>query len=194
MEDLVWDNTNMALDFREDILNLHRLSDDQLRALVERLDDSEIDVYTGIGTLIGVMFDEHSVWGQLTVLELKLLIHLALQEHEEALEMVEMFLQFNDNHVMRNLFFRAVQAVLEITLDEALALEDYRYNLTRMFGQDTMEAAVGSVDGTIRFHGLTPTNMQLDGLEKHQRLLESYRKLHAARGRRPVAGLSAGSG
>lgn len=181
VEDLVWDNTNMALDFREDILNLHSLGDEQLRSLVERLDDSDIDSYTGISTLIGVMFDEHSVWGQLTVLELKLLIHLALQEQEEALELVEMFLQFNDNHVTRNLFFRAVQAVLEISLDDELALEDYRYNLTRMFGEETMGAAIGSVEGTVRFHGLTPTNMQLEGLEKHQRLLESYKKLHSAR-------------
>jgi len=78
-------------------------------------------------------------------------------------------------------FSVAVQAVLEITLDDELALEDYRYNLGRMFGEETMEAAVGSVNATIRFHGLTPTNMQLEGLEKHQRLLESYKKLHAAR-------------
>lgn len=181
VEDLVWDNTNMALDFREDILNLHRLDNEQLRALVQRLDDSDIDVYTSISTLIGVVFDDYSVWGQLTVLELKLLVHLALQEHAEALDLVEMFLQYNDNHVTRNLFFRAVQAVLEITLDDGLALADYRYNLGRMFGDEAMEAAVGSVDGSVRFHGLTPTNMQLEGLEKHERMLQSYRKLHAAR-------------
>ena len=42
----------------------------------------------------------------------------------------------------------------------------------------------GSVNGSIRFHGLSPTNMQLEGLEKHQRLIESYRKLHAARAAR----------
>jgi ribosomal protein S12 methylthiotransferase accessory factor len=28
VDDLIWDNTNKALDFREDILNLHSLSDD----------------------------------------------------------------------------------------------------------------------------------------------------------------------
>jgi ribosomal protein S12 methylthiotransferase accessory factor len=50
-----------------------------------------------------------------------------------------------------------------------------------MFGQETLDAAIGSVNGTVRFYGLTPTNMQLEGLEKHQRLIESYKKLHAAR-------------
>jgi len=186
VEDLVWDNTNMALDFREDILNLHRLGEDQLRDLAARLEDSEIDAYTGIITLIGIMFDENTDWGQLTVLELKLLIYLALEEHEEALDLVEAFLQFNDNTVARNLFYRAVQAVLEITLDEELVLADYQYNLRRMFGEETMDAAVGSVEGTVRFHGLTPTSMKLEGLEKHRRMLESYHKLHAARAARAV--------
>ena len=184
VEDLVWDNTNKALDYREDILNLHTLDGDQLAGLVEHLEDSQIDDYTDIITLIGIEFDENTVWGQLTVLELKLLIHLALGQHEEALERVEAFLQFNDNTVERNLFYRAVSAVLEIILDDELDLDDYLRNLRRMYGEDTMNAVVGSVDGSVRFHGLTPTNMQLDGLEKHQRLIDSYKKLHAARAAR----------
>ncbi|KAA1173825.1 OsmC domain/YcaO domain-containing protein [Marinobacter salinexigens] len=181
VEDLIWDNTNMALDYREDILNLHRLSDEQLAELVERLEESQIDNYMTIITLIGVEFDENTIWGQLTILELKLLIYLALQQHEEALEMVETFLQFNDNTVARGLFYQAMQAVLEVSLDDELELDDFIDNFRRMFGEDTMDAVVGSVDGSVRFHGLTPTNMQLEGLDRHLRLIESYKKLHAAR-------------
>ena len=181
VEDLVWDNTNMALDYREDILCLHRLSDDELADLAGRLEESQLDDQMDIITLIGIEFDENTAWGQLTILELKLLINLALGQHEEALERVEMFLQFNDNTVERNLFYRAVQAVLEIELDDELELDDFRYNLGRMFGEATLEAVIGSVQGTVRFHGLTPTSMALEGLERHQRLIDSYRKLHAAR-------------
>lgn len=181
VEDLVWDNTNMALDYREDILNLHALSDDQLADLAERLEASQLDNYMTIISLIGIEFDENTIWGQLTILELKLLICLALQWHEEAQEFVDMFLQFNDNTVERNLFYRAVNTVLEITLSDELELPDYLPNLQRMFGEDTMAAVVGSVSGEVRFHGLTPTSMQLEGLEKHQRLVDSYKKLHAAR-------------
>lgn len=188
VEDLIMDNTNMALDYREDILNLHRLSDDQLADLVERLEESQLDNYMTIITLIGVEFDENTVWGQLTILELKILICLALQWHEEALEFVDMFLQFNDNTVERGLFYRAMAAVLEVALDEEMELEDYLTNFTRMFGEQTMDAVVGSVNGTVRFHGLEPTNMQLEGLDKHQRLIESYKKLHTARAAR--AGLA----
>ncbi|SFM21408.1 OsmC domain/YcaO domain-containing protein [Marinobacter zhejiangensis] len=184
VEDLIEDNTNVALNYREDILNLHALDDEQLADLAERLEESQLDDYMTIITLIGVEFDENTVWGQLTILELKLLICLALQWHEEALEFVETFIQFNDNTVERGLFYRAVQAVLEITLDEELELDDYIANFRRMFGEETMDAVVGSVDGSVRFHGLTPTNMQLDGLDKHLRLIESYKKLHAARAAR----------
>ena len=134
-----------------------------------------------IKTLIGIEFDENTIWGQLTILELKLMINLALGQHEDALDRVEMFLQYNDNTVVRGLYYQAMKAVLEITLDDELELEDYLYNFRRMFGEDTMAAVVGSVQGEVRFHGLEPTNMQLEGLDRHLRLIESYQKLHAHR-------------
>ena len=183
VDDLIWDNTNKALFFREDILNLHRLNDDDLVALVERLEESELDNYTDIKTLIGIEFDENTAWGQLTILELKLLIYLALQHFEEALELVEEFLQFNDNTVERELFYQALNAALEVTLDDDLEMDDYEPNLRRMFGDERMEAVLGSIAGSVRFYGLTPTSMQLEGLDKHLRLLDSLKKLHAARAR-----------
>lgn len=181
IEDLIWDNTNKAIEYREDILNLHRLDDDQLTDLVERLEESQMDDHADIITLIGIEFDENTVWGQLTILELKLLIYLALGRHEEALDCVQMFLQYNDNTVERGLFYQAVNAVLEIALDDELELDDYLANFQRMFGEHTMQAVVGSVSGEVRFYGLTPTNMQLEGLDRHLRLIDSYQKLHAAR-------------
>ncbi|MCL6692902.1 OsmC domain/YcaO domain-containing protein [Pseudomonas sp. R3.Fl] len=183
VEDLVWDNTNKALAFREDILDLHRLDDARLEALLERLEGCEVDDYTDITTLIGVEFDDNTVWGQLTILELKLLIHLALQRFEEAKELVEAFLQYNDNTVERGLFYQALNVVLEVVLDDELEIADYEANFRRMFGNERMDAALGSVDGSVRFHGLTPTSMKLEGLDRHLRLIDSYKKLHAARAR-----------
>ncbi|WP_288688797.1 OsmC domain/YcaO domain-containing protein [uncultured Acinetobacter sp.] len=181
VEDLVWDNTNKALDFREDILNIHRLDEDELAALVERLEELEVDDYTDIVTLIGIEFDDNTVWGQLTVLELKLLIYIALQEFEEAKELVETFLQYNTNTVERGLFYQCMNVVLEVELDDDLDLNDYEHNFRRMFGNERMDAVIGSMDGSIRFYGLTETNMQLEGLDRHLRLIDSYKKLHAAR-------------
>ncbi len=151
VEDLIWDNTNKALAFREDILNIHRLDNSQLEAL------------------------------ELTLLELKLLIYLALQQFEEAKDLVEQFLQYNTNTVERGLFYQCMNVVLEVVLDDEMELEDYDLNFRRMFGQERMDAVVGSVEGNVRFYGLTPTSMKLEGLDRHLRLIESYKKLHAAR-------------
>ncbi len=181
VEDLIWDNTNKALLFRADILNLHGLDDAALAALLDRLENSELDEFSDVATLIGIEFDENTEWGQLTVLELKLLIHLALHQLEEAHELVGAFLQYNDNSVERGLFYQALNVVLEVTLDDELEMDDYVVNFRRMFGNARMDAALGSVDGSVRFFGLPPTNMEFEGLDRHQRLLDSYRKLHRAR-------------
>ena len=181
VEDLVWDNTNKALLYREDILNLHRLDDEQLEALVERLEEADEDDYTEIKTLIGIEFDENTEWGQLTILELKLLIYVALQQFEEAKDLVEQFLQFNTNTVERSLFYQCMNVVLEVILDDEMELDDYEHNFRRMFGDARMDAVLGSIEGTVRFYGLTETNMQLEGLDRHLRLIDSYKKLHAAR-------------
>lgn len=186
IEDLVWDNTNKALLFRNDILNLHQLDNASLSKLLERLENNELDEYGDIATLIGIEFDENTPWGQLTVLELKLLIHLVLQRFDEAQELVGAFLQYNDNTVDRKLFYQALSAVLEIKLDENLKLENYVVNLRRMFGDERMNAVLGSVDGSLRFYGLTPTSIKLEGLERHHRLMDSYKKLHLARGLKTV--------
>jgi ribosomal protein S12 methylthiotransferase accessory factor len=181
VEDLIWDNTNKALLFREDILNLHRLDDGKLAALLDRLENNELDEYADIATLIGIEFDENSEWGQLTVLELKLLVNLALKQFEAAQDSVEAFLQYNDNTVERKLFYQALNVVLEVTLDPDLAIENYEHNFRRMFGNARMDAVLGSVNGSVRFFGLTPTSMKLEGLDRHHRLIDSLKKLQLAR-------------
>ena len=183
IEDLIWDNTNKALLFRNDILNLTLLSDASLSTLLERLENNELDEYGDIATLIGIEFDDNTPWGKLTVLELKLLIQLALKQFEDAHALVRAFLQYNDNTVERRLFYQALDAALEILLADDLEFDDYIINFCRMFGDERVDAVMGSVDGSVRFYGLTPTSLRLEGLDRHRRMIDSYRKLHVARSR-----------
>lgn len=179
-DDLIWDNHNKSIAFREDILNLHSLNDKALTKLVNKLEESEIDDYTKISELIGVAFDENTPWGQLNIGELKCLSLLALKRYEDAKPLVEMFLTFNDNSTSRKKYYQALNAVLDIELNE-LDIQDYVPNMTRMFGAETLNNAIGTVNGEVRFMGLTPTNSKLEGLDKHLKLIESYQKLQAAK-------------
>jgi ribosomal protein S12 methylthiotransferase accessory factor len=180
-EDLIWDNHNKAIAFRTDILNLHSLDDKALTKLVKKLDESEIDDYTKISELIGIAFDENTVWGQLNIGELKCLALLALKKFEDAKELVEMFMTFNDNSTARRSYYQALNAVLDITLDEELELKDFIPNMTRMFGSEILTNAMGTVTGEVKFFGLTKTNLKLEGLDKHLKLVESYQKLQTAK-------------
>jgi ribosomal protein S12 methylthiotransferase accessory factor len=181
IEDLIWDNTNIALQYREDILRIHDLNDDELNALAERLEESQLENFYPIRSLIGIEFDENTVWGKLNIGELKILIYLVLERFEEAQDLVVQLLQFNENHATRVLFYKALNVVLDIQLREELRLEDYLPNLERMYGPEMMKVVVGSVTGEVRFFGLTKTSMKLEGVDKHLKLIDSYKKLHTAR-------------
>ena len=90
-------------------------------------------------------------------------------------------MQYNTNTVERGLFYQCMNVVLEVLLDDELELDHYLVNFRRMFGDERMDAVMGSVEGAVRFFGLTPTSMKLEGLDRHQRLIDSYKKLHTAR-------------
>mgnify|MGYP000226589663 FL=1 len=180
-DDLVWDNHNRAIIFREDILNLHKLDNDGLSNLVNNLEESEMDDYTPISELIGIAFDENSNWGQLNIGELKCMIFLALKKFDEAKGLVEMIMTFNENSPERRSYYRALNTVLDITLDDELELSDYKANMTRMFGEETLQNAIDTVSGDVRFFGLPTTSMKLEGIDKHIKLIESYEKLQVAK-------------
>jgi len=180
-EDLIWENNNKALIYRSDILNLHALDDKALKKLVKKLLDSGLDDYIMVSDLIGVKFDENSVWGQLNIGELKCLIFLALKRFKAAKELVEMLISFNDNSLSRRSYYQLLNNLLSITLDKKLKLKDYVSNMTKMYGAKMLEDAIGAITGKVRFYGLTKTDMNFSGLEKHQKLIESYQKLLSAK-------------
>lgn len=180
-EELIWDNHNRALQFREDILNLHQLDNKKLTNLVKRLEDSEIDNYTTIAELIGIAFDENSIWGQLTIGEVKALSYLALKKYEEARDVIEMLSTFSNSLPERKKFYQALNVALEITVRDDLELVDYVFNLNRMYGEKLMDAVIKSISGEIRFYGVNPTNMKLEGIDKHLKFVESYQKLQKAK-------------
>ena len=179
--DLMWDNLNRSLDFREDILNIHSLSDQALQDLIERLEESGIDTYTTIAELIGVAFDENSVWGQMTIGELRALSLISLARFEEAKELVEMLSTFSNSLPERKKFYQALNIALDIEISDELDFNDYAHNLTRMYGEELMDVVSKTIAGDIKFWGLFETDMSLKGIDKHLRLIASYQKIQQAK-------------
>jgi ribosomal protein S12 methylthiotransferase accessory factor len=110
-----------------------------------------------------------------------MLIYLVLKQYKEAKEIITEFFCYNDNTSERILFYHALGAVLDITIDDELDIDDYVPNLYKIYGSEVMENVLGSVTGKVKFSGLIKTSMKLEGLDKHLKLIESYKKLHKAR-------------
>jgi hypothetical protein len=111
----------------------------------------------------------------------------AVDTQEVTKTMNDLHDTLNSAKELNELLGQPIEAGLDV-MDEDLELDDYVGNFRRMFGDPRMDAVLGSVDGSVRFFGLTPTSMKLEGLDRHQRLIDSYKKLHVARSR--VAALS----
>ena len=84
VEDLVWGNTNKARRSRDDLLNLHRLDDDGLEALLDRLEERALNDFTDIITLIGIEFDENTVERVLFYQALNVVREVVLDDEHQA--------------------------------------------------------------------------------------------------------------
>jgi ribosomal protein S12 methylthiotransferase accessory factor len=184
-EDLIWDNNNQALKFREDILLCHSLNSKKLKSLLKRLDESELDDFMPISELIGVTFDEYSAWGMLVIAELKCHLALAIQDTQRALELSELLLTFNEYTHERKQFYQVLNTVLEINTQEDRELADYLPSLKRMYGPTLVDSVISCALGETKFYGLTPTDLNFAGLDKHERLIASYKKLQNYRCQSP---------
>lgn len=179
--DLIWDNNNKGLSFREKILNLHSLAKKDLKILSRELNESELDDYMLVSELIGIAFEEVSPWGKLTLLELKIHIALKLQNKDEALEHLETYAQFNDNIESRKKFFEALKIILEIEVNPEEEFMNYEKALKLMYGNDLIDIAKKASDADISFYGLVEIGENFEGIKKHQDLLAHYQKIREKR-------------
>lgn len=180
-DDLLWDNNNKALYFRERILNIHSLDDTELEELANDLDDSGIDNHMPITELIGVIFEETSPWGQSVIAEIKAFCRLKLKHYEEARMQFEELNAFFDGTIERKKFYQAMVFTLSAIDSECTSLEELLPAFKQMYGENLSQICCDLVSGELSFFGLDKTDMNLKNNIKHQKLIESYKKLHAKR-------------
>jgi ribosomal protein S12 methylthiotransferase accessory factor len=180
-EDLIWDNHNRSLDFREDVINLHLLSEDALGALAVRFEESGLDHQTSISELIGIAFDENSAWEKLTIGELLGLIHIRLKNYGEAKIYFEEISLFSLNTHERKKIHQGFVAVLEILSRDDLELNDYLENFKLAFGDLIVSKIESTINGSDPFCGLVALDKNLSTTARHQKLLNHLRKIQAHR-------------
>jgi hypothetical protein len=111
------------------------------------------------------------------------LLALAAGELELAQEWSGWTLDFNSSvfSAERALFFRCLNASLELFLDEERDPEQYLTTFNRMFGDDIVRQAWAHIQSNERFFGMQVADSTLQTFKSHQKLLQAYAKLQKAK-------------
>ena len=134
-----------------------------------------------VAEFIGIAPDPGTAWAGLRIGELKAMLCLAIEDFEQAMEWNDWCLHMDQLDEKRNRYYRGLQALLEIKLDESREYKDYIDSLNLMYGEDTIKTGIDLIEGNERFHGLHSPGLSLDGFVLHNKLLEGYAKLHKAK-------------
>lgn len=183
-DDLLLANNNMGVHLRETILSLlgSQWEKQAYLDLIAQLDDEGFDDFTRVRELLGLAIGKDNGWLTLCIVELKAMLALAGGDLEQALIWAEWTQDFNGSVFTpsRSNYYRCLQTLLTLALDEEREPSQYYDAFIKMYGSDTVDAAIA---GEQCFYGLFDVDETFSTLPAHQSLLAAYEKLQAAKHR-----------
>ncbi|WP_392439327.1 30S ribosomal protein S12 methylthiotransferase accessory factor YcaO [Edwardsiella piscicida] len=186
-EDLLLANNSMGAGLRATLLQLpdSEWEEEEYLQLLARLDDEGMDDFTRVRELLGIVCDSGSAWHTLRIGELKALLALAGGDLEQALTWTEWTQEFNASvfSAERAAFYRCLHTLLLLAMEEQRDPDQYMDAFERMYGANTLETALASLNGDLRFHGLTAVDDAFSALPAHRAMLAAYEKLQQAKRR-----------
>jgi ribosomal protein S12 methylthiotransferase accessory factor len=180
-EDLQWDNNNASIGFRDRILGIHELSNEDLIDLYNELEEKGLDDLLLVAHGIGVIPDADTQWADLRFGELKAMIALAAKDYELSKAGIDWCLHFAPLKPQRRLGYLCLKTLLEIETDDSLNTNDFLPSVEKMYGKDLVERSQNIINGYEKFDGLHESDLNLKGFEMHQKLVTSYEKLQRAK-------------
>lgn len=185
VDDLVWNNNNEGALFREDILSLKKQQPAQWSSTLQRLEEGGYNDYQRVAEFIGIAPDPNTKWASLRIGELKAMLCLALK-HDDAIEWVNWCLHIDQLNQADTCFYQCLQSLLQIEQDKDRQRKDYLSSFAQLYGQQTLTDCISIIEGRKNFYGLHSPGLSLEGFSTHKKLLDGYRKLHAAKQTEPL--------
>lgn len=181
VEELVSNNNNAGIDLRHRIMSLAGQSDQSLSNLFEEIELLGLDDQRLVFDLIGLVPDPGSCFETLTVVELKCLIALRLQNHEVALGCSVRLLQFGVLTRSQDKLHRCLNQLLQFMLLGGSNIDSFSTVLTDIYGDYLLEQCRSMIAGKGVFDGLITIDSELTALNKHTSLLAAYQRLQNAK-------------
>ena len=181
VEDLQWSNNNEGAHYRAYLLSLDRMGPEGWESVLENIEEDDLLDVHKIAEFIGVAPDAGTRWATLQVGTLKGMLHLAIQEYEEAVIWNNWTLHMADISASERQHHNCLAALLEIVMDDEKVFSQYKKSLELLYGVDTVTECIALIQGDKHFQGLHFPGLTLEGFEKHTALLEGYKKLQKAK-------------
>ncbi|HKM97304.1 MAG TPA: 30S ribosomal protein S12 methylthiotransferase accessory factor YcaO [Buttiauxella sp.] len=184
-EDLLLANNSMGHHLRDTILALpgSEWEKQDYLDLISQLDEEGHDDFTRVRELLGLATGKDNGWYTLRIGELKAMLALAGGDTEQALIWTEWTMEFNASifSAERANYYRCLQTLLLLAMEEDRQPLQYLNAFVRMFGAETVEAASAALSGEEAFYGLQAVDSDLKAFPAHQALLAAYEKLQRAK-------------
>ena len=180
IDDLEYENNSVANDFREAVLYLPDLDDEECSDLLDTLNDIGIGDDRPVAALIGLAPDAGSFWEDLRVGELKTLLALTVGNEDAIREGCEWIHHFAQINPARRRVYRCIETLLGLC--DSGEYEPFRSALESLYGSSTLKQAEALLTREQRFFDIPAPGIAFDGCTTHQRLLEAYAKVHHAHG------------
>lgn len=172
LDELDFDNNSVGNDLRPSILHWQDLTEPQCAELLEALNDIDLDEQKPVAALIGLAADPGTLWEDLRVGELKCLLALAIGNEEAVDAGLAWVGSFKQIDPARRRVYSCIENLLRLDDDER-----YMEALLGLYGKETLELAMVTLSGELRFFGTPSVGMKLEGCELHGKLLEAYAKV-----------------
>ncbi|MFZ4623640.1 MAG: 30S ribosomal protein S12 methylthiotransferase accessory factor YcaO [Rhodoferax sp.] len=177
IDDLEFENNSIANQFREAILNLPDLDDEECTDLLDTLNESNLADHRPVPGLIGLAAEAGSFWSDLRLGELKTLLALAIGDEAATLEGCEWILNFDQIDAQRKPVYACIQNLIHLA--DMGDSGPYLDALSLLYGAGPLAQAHALIMQEDRFMGLSAPGLALDGCEMHHKLLQAYNKVHA---------------
>ena len=184
VDDLEYENNSLGNELREAILYLPDLDDEECADLLDTLNESGLADQRPVAALIGLATDAGSIWEELRVGELKILLALAIGNDEAIREGCDWIHHFEQIAPERQRVYRCIESLVK--LGDAGDYDAYRSALADLYGAATLRQAEALLDRQQRFFGIDAPCAELRGFDLHHRLLEAYEKVHRQHARGEV--------
>ena len=186
-EDLLLANNSMGAPLRETLLALpeSQWEPEAYLELIVQLDEEGHDDFTRVRELLGLASGKDNGWYTLRIGELKAMLALAGGDLDQALIWTEWTMEFNQSIFSeeRANYYRCLQTLLLLAMEEERDPLQYHRAFVRMYGQAAVEAASAAISGEAPFYGLQAVDLDLKAFPAHQSLLAAYEKLQTAKRR-----------